>query len=124
MSSDDNEFEILVGRIGNRGRRESFINEVLRAQRQAGVEVPIPSSRAITSVMDYANGPRTWFRPSSDPRREREIRSALEREVEAERWTSLDAAIRMAADDIGFIATCGRTIRARVIRRRAVSSSA
>jgi hypothetical protein len=55
VSSDDNEFEILVGRIGNRGRRESFINEVLRAQRQAGVEVPISSSRAITSVMDYAD---------------------------------------------------------------------
>jgi hypothetical protein len=29
---------ILVGRIGNRDRRESFINEVLRAQRQAGAE--------------------------------------------------------------------------------------
>jgi type IV secretory pathway VirD2 relaxase len=35
--SNDNEFQILVGRIGNRGRRESFINEVLRARRQAGV---------------------------------------------------------------------------------------
>ena len=37
------------------------------------------------------------------PRPEHEIRSALEREVDAERWTSLDAAIRMAADDSGFI---------------------
>jgi type IV secretory pathway VirD2 relaxase len=37
------------------------------------------------------------------PRPEHEIRSALEREVEAERWTRLDAAIRMAADDSGFI---------------------
>jgi type IV secretory pathway VirD2 relaxase len=37
------------------------------------------------------------------PRPEHEIRSALAREVEAERWTRLDAAIRMAADDIGFI---------------------
>ena len=37
------------------------------------------------------------------PRPEHEIRSALAREVEAERWTSLDAAIRMAADDVGFI---------------------
>ena len=37
------------------------------------------------------------------PRPEHEIRSALEREVEPERWTRLDAAIRMAADDIGFI---------------------
>jgi type IV secretory pathway VirD2 relaxase len=37
------------------------------------------------------------------PRCEHEIRSALAREVEAERWTRLDAALRMAADDIGFI---------------------
>ena len=37
------------------------------------------------------------------PRFEHEIRAALAREVEAERWTRLDAAIRMAADDIGFI---------------------
>jgi type IV secretory pathway VirD2 relaxase len=33
------------------------------------------------------------------PRSEREIQSALEREVEAERWTSLDRALRVAADE-------------------------
>jgi type IV secretory pathway VirD2 relaxase len=33
------------------------------------------------------------------PRTEQEIRSALEREVEAERWTSLDRVLRGAADD-------------------------
>lgn len=33
------------------------------------------------------------------PRSEQEIRSALTREVEAERWTSLDRALRVAADD-------------------------
>ncbi|MDE5452947.1 DUF3363 domain-containing protein [Bradyrhizobium sp. CSA112] len=33
------------------------------------------------------------------PRSEREIRSALTREVEAERWTSLDQALRIAADE-------------------------
>jgi len=33
------------------------------------------------------------------PKPEHEIRSALEREVEAERWTRLDVAIRMAADE-------------------------
>ncbi|KRQ96111.1 type VI secretion protein [Bradyrhizobium jicamae] len=33
------------------------------------------------------------------PRSEQEIRSALEREVEAERWTSLDRALRIAADE-------------------------
>jgi type IV secretory pathway VirD2 relaxase len=37
------------------------------------------------------------------PRPDHEIRSALAREVEAERWRRLDAAIRMAADNIGFI---------------------
>src|SRR5258707_3225216 len=37
------------------------------------------------------------------PKPEREVRSALEREVDAERWTRLDTAIRMAADETGFI---------------------
>jgi type IV secretory pathway VirD2 relaxase len=38
-----------------------------------------------------------------DPRPEHDIRSALERAAEAEQCTRLAAAIRMAADDIGFI---------------------
>jgi type IV secretory pathway VirD2 relaxase len=38
------------------------------------------------------------------PRSEREIRSALEREVEAERWTSLDRALRIAADEGASVA--------------------
>jgi len=38
------------------------------------------------------------------PRSEREIQSALEREVEAERWTSLDRALRNIADDNAGIA--------------------
>ncbi|MEG4643518.1 DUF3363 domain-containing protein [Paracoccus sp. APAP_BH8] len=37
------------------------------------------------------------------PRQEHEIRSALEREVTAERWTRLDAGIRRQADEMGFI---------------------
>src|SRR5260221_9005777 len=37
------------------------------------------------------------------PKPEHEIRNALEKEVEAERWTRLDVAIRMAADETGFI---------------------
>ncbi len=37
------------------------------------------------------------------PKPEHEIRSTLAREVDVERWTRLDAAIRMAADDTGFI---------------------
>ena len=38
------------------------------------------------------------------PRSEHEVRSALEREVEAERWTSLDRALRDRADDGAGIA--------------------
>jgi hypothetical protein len=37
-----------------------------------------------------------------DPSPEHEIRSSLEREVKAERWTRLDAAIRPPTDDTGF----------------------
>ena len=38
------------------------------------------------------------------PRSEHEIRTALEKEVEAERWTSLDRALRDIADDDGGVA--------------------
>jgi hypothetical protein len=84
--------------------------------------VPISSSRAITSARPALAG----CGPGSaelGSKPEHEIRSALAREVEAERWTSLDAAIRMAADDSAS-STCGWTIRASTIRRRAVSPSA
>jgi len=37
------------------------------------------------------------------PKPEREVRTATEREVDAERWTRLDIAIRMAAEETGFI---------------------
>jgi len=37
------------------------------------------------------------------PKPENEIRSALEREVDAERWTRLDVEIRRAADEAGYI---------------------
>jgi type IV secretory pathway VirD2 relaxase len=37
------------------------------------------------------------------PRPEHAIRSALEREVDADRWTRLDAAIRFAADEAGLV---------------------
>jgi len=37
------------------------------------------------------------------PKPQHEIRSALERDVGAERWTRLDAEIRMAADESGYI---------------------
>jgi type IV secretory pathway VirD2 relaxase len=37
------------------------------------------------------------------PKSEREVQSALERDVEAERWTKLDSALRRHADDTGLI---------------------
>jgi len=37
------------------------------------------------------------------PKPEQEIRSALERDVEAERWTKLDATIRLEADETGIV---------------------
>ena len=47
------------------------------------------------------------------PRSEQEIRSGLEREVEAERWTSLDRALRDIADECGGVVDLrpGRTRR-------------
>ena len=45
MNSDDDEFKILLGRIGNRGRGESFVNQVLRAMRKAGHEGSAAGSR-------------------------------------------------------------------------------
>ena len=37
------------------------------------------------------------------PKPEHEIRSALAREVEADRWTQLDAVLRRRADETGYI---------------------
>jgi hypothetical protein len=45
MNSNDDEFKILLGRIGNRGRSESFVNQVLRAMRKAGHEGSAAGSR-------------------------------------------------------------------------------
>ena len=65
--------------------------------------VPISSSPAITSAAASVHGPRNLFSIELGPKPEHEARSTLEREVEAERWTRLDAAIRMAAHETGFI---------------------
>jgi type IV secretory pathway VirD2 relaxase len=64
--------------------------------------VPISSSR---DYISHGLRSRATDLVSAElgPRCEHEIRFALAREVAAERWTRLDAAIRMAADDIGFI---------------------
>jgi type IV secretory pathway VirD2 relaxase len=74
--------------------------------------VPISSSRAIASGL--RSRATELVSAELGPRCEHEIRSALAREVEAERWTCLDAAIRMTADDIGFIdLTAGQSGRGR-----------
>jgi type IV secretory pathway VirD2 relaxase len=57
---------------------------------------------------DYiSHGLRAWAEElvsiELGPKPEHEIRSALERDVGAERWTRLDIEIRMAADDTGYI---------------------
>jgi type IV secretory pathway VirD2 relaxase len=49
------------------------------------------------------------------PRSELEIRSALEREVEAERWTSLDRALRDLADEGAGLSTYGPAGRTRTL---------
>jgi hypothetical protein len=38
-------FEILIGRVGNRGRRESFIDEVRRARKAGPAERPQATER-------------------------------------------------------------------------------
>ena len=45
------------------------------------------------------------------PRSEQEIQSALEKEVEAERWTNLDRALRSAADEGAGIANLRPGVR-------------
>jgi hypothetical protein len=85
-------------------------------------DVPISSSRAITSATACARGRQTWSRPSSAPGPS--MKSAP---LARGRWkqSAGRASTRrsMAADDIGFI-DLRPDNRARAIRRRAVSPSA
>jgi len=48
-------------------------------------------------------------------RSEREIQSALEREVEAERWTNLDRALRDAADGAQVSPICGQAAQTAIL---------
>ena len=57
-----------------------------------------------TSAGGFEPGPKNVPRWSSVLVSEQEIRSALEKEVEAERWTNLDRALRNATDDGAGIA--------------------
>jgi len=56
MNSDDDEFKILLGRISNRGRSESFVNQVLRAMRKAGHEGSAAGSRGARGTADRRSG--------------------------------------------------------------------
>ena len=62
------------------------------------------SSAVITSAAGFAGGPPNASLLELGPRSEREIRSALEKEVAAERWTNLDRALRNVADEGAGIA--------------------
>ena len=66
MNSNDDEFKILLGRIGNRGRTESFVNQVLRAMRKAGHEGSAAGSRG-TPRYGRSAGPRSAAAGSSPP---------------------------------------------------------
>jgi len=59
----------------------------------------ISSSAAPISAAASADRAAERVTMELGPRNEREIQSALEREVEAERWTSLDRALRNIADE-------------------------
>jgi hypothetical protein len=58
---------------------------------------PISSSPATTSATICGRGPRTWTRSSLAPSRNTRSVRRLHSEVDTERWTRLDRAIRMAA---------------------------
>ena len=62
------------------------------------------SSAATTSARAFAAGRPERVTLELGPRSEQEIRSALEKEVEAERWTSLDRSLRDISDEGGGIA--------------------
>jgi type IV secretory pathway VirD2 relaxase len=48
------------------------------------------------------------------PRTEHEIRAGLKKEVEAERWTSLDRSLRDISDEGGGVADCVRAVLAKI----------
>ena len=58
----------------------------------------------ITSAAGFAARAEERVTLELGPRSEREIQSALEKEVEAERWTGLDRALRSTADEGAGIA--------------------
>jgi hypothetical protein len=65
--------------------------------------VPIPSSPA-TTFTACARGREDLVAVELGPKPEHEVRSALAREVDVERWSGLDKVIQIIGDDTGFIA--------------------
>jgi type IV secretory pathway VirD2 relaxase len=72
------------------------IHVLIRGRAEDGQDLVISRDYISRGFRDRAAGRVTL---ELGPRSERDIQSALEREVEAERWTGLDRALRVAADE-------------------------
>ena len=70
----------------------------------AQTTVPTWSSVGTTSSRDFRDRAGELVTLELGPRSEQGIRTALEKEVEAERWTSLDRSLRDISDEGGGVA--------------------
>lgn len=77
------------------------IHVLIRGQADDGQDLVISRAYISRGFRDRAAGRVTL---ELGPRSEQEIRSALEKEVDAERWTGLDRALRNIADESGGVA--------------------
>ena len=76
------------------------IHVLLRGKQTDGLDLVINPDYIRSGLRDRA---QALVSLELGPRSEREIGAALAREVEAERWTRLDAALRIAADEGGGV---------------------
>ena len=77
------------------------VHVLIRGKAQDGEDLVISRAYISRGLRDRAAERVTL---ELGPRSELEIRSALAREVEAERWTSLDRGLRSLADENGVVA--------------------
>jgi type IV secretory pathway VirD2 relaxase len=77
------------------------IHVLIRGQAEDGQDLVISRAYISRGFRDRAAERVTL---ELGPRNEQEIRSALEKEIEAERWTGLDRALRSIADENGGVA--------------------
>jgi hypothetical protein len=99
MSSNENEFKILLGRIGNRGRRRSFIKEVLRAARKASHDGSMAGRRGDPRYGRSTFGrSRTALRSAAACRREAERRVVVKARVVRHRDRAFRSALAREVD--------------------------